>query len=97
MKKLFLFIILLFPTLLISQPVLSVRNLDYQNFPIVKAEIRATYNSQFVPINQNNLFVFCFFVYKAKIFKKRANGYIYIVKELKTNQKYQKYQKYQKN
>jgi len=54
-KKLFLFIILLFPTLLISQPVLSVRNLDYQNFPIVKAEIRATYNSQFVPINQNNL------------------------------------------
>lgn len=55
MKKLFYLIIILFPTLLISQPVLSIRNIDAQSFPQMKAEIRAIHNSQFVTINQNNL------------------------------------------
>ncbi len=55
MKKLFYLIIIFIPTLLVSQPVLSIRNIDHQNFPLIKAEIRATYNSQFVTINNNNL------------------------------------------
>ena len=41
--------------MLLSQPVLSIRNIDYQNFPVMKAEIRAVHNSQLVTINQNNL------------------------------------------
>lgn len=55
MKKLFYLILLLLPTLLVSQPVLSIRNLDSQNFPQMKAEIRAVNNSQPIEINQNNL------------------------------------------
>lgn len=55
MKKLFYLIILLFPALLISQPVLSIRNIDFQNFPQMKAEIRAVNKSQSIPINKNNL------------------------------------------
>ncbi len=55
MKKLFYLLLILFPTLLISQPVLSIRNIDAQNFPQLKAEIRAVDNFQPIAINQNNL------------------------------------------
>ncbi|MER3328159.1 MAG: hypothetical protein RIF34_01170, partial [Candidatus Kapaibacterium sp.] len=55
MKKLFYLLIFIFPAILLSQPVLSIRNLDSQTFPQMKAEIRATNNFQPITINQNNL------------------------------------------
>ena len=54
-KKIFYLLIILFPAILISQPVLSIRNIETQNFPQMKAEIRAVNNFQAIPINQNNL------------------------------------------
>ncbi|TNE35381.1 WD40 repeat domain-containing protein [bacterium] len=57
MKKFVLAIIFLIPILLSSQTVLSIRNLDYNQFPLLKAQIRAVSNAKTVTINKENLLV----------------------------------------
>lgn len=56
-KKLIFAFILLIPVLLSSQTVLSIRNLNHDSFPLLKAQIRAVSNSQLVTINKENLLI----------------------------------------
>lgn len=55
MKKVLLTFLFLLPLAMISQTSVSIKDIDYSLFPLIKAQIRAISNSQQITINNDNL------------------------------------------
>lgn len=55
MKKVLLTFLFLLPLAMISQTSVSIKDIDYSLFPLIKAQIRAISNSQQITIDNNNL------------------------------------------
>lgn len=64
------------PIVLVSQTTISLKDLDYSQFPIVKAQIQAMNNSQLVTISNSNLvFIEAAFTHRDFIISNPVNGW----------------------